>query len=244
VAVKLYAKGAAVEFDGLALVSSGAPANASLLNPSFEQQELTLRGALARLLPEEAIWIAQVWANPQPFDKATLWAYYAGEQYRSFWGNFGWVSAGLPEGWYIVLGAASTLALLGLLGRLFTSRKPWDSQDRLGLLFLLTLVAAVVLSLARHTMLRSVFGVEAFPQGRYLFVLSIPLAWLFTSGLSAWGGLVGKVVLVVARHNSPLQTEEGETEAVLPWGAWAAANLIVLFAAFALLAVVLPYYYG
>jgi hypothetical protein len=244
VAVKLFAKGGGAEFDGLALVSGGVPANVSLLNRSFEQQELTLRGALARLLPAEASWIAQVWANPQPFDKAALWAYYAGGQYRSFWGNFGWVSAGLPEGWYIVWGVASILALLGLLGRLFTSRKPWDWQERLGLIFLLTLAVAVVLGFARHTMLLSVFGVEAFPQGRYLFVLSIPLAWLFISGISAWGGLGGKVGLVGSRHASPLQTEKGETEALPPWGAWAAVNLIVLFAAFALLAVVLPYYYG
>ncbi|HET6261683.1 MAG TPA: DUF2142 domain-containing protein, partial [Chloroflexia bacterium] len=67
-----------------------------LLNPSAEQGTVGLRPGIAGLLPFEARQMANVVANPQPFDKPALWGSYAGGEYRSFWGNFGLVSVPLP----------------------------------------------------------------------------------------------------------------------------------------------------
>src|SRR4051812_22003528 len=54
------------------------------LNGSAEVGTVGLRPWLARLLPTEVAQIADALANPQPFDKATLWRTYADGEYRSF----------------------------------------------------------------------------------------------------------------------------------------------------------------
>ena len=243
VTMRLFAKGAQAEFDDFNLSYSGdAPFSASpaLLNPSYEQEEVGLRGALAKLLPQEAQWMAQVAANPQSFDKGHLWAYYAGEQFRSFWGNFGWVSVRLPDTWFNFWLVVSILSLLGLLWKLAGAEEPWGRRHWLRVVFLGSLAAAICVGFARQMMALALFGVGAFPQGRYLFVLSIALAWLGMSGLFAWSGLLGPVASRLSSRFAGERALPGASH----WGVWVWANLMLWFAAYALGALVLPYYYG
>jgi hypothetical protein len=67
-------------------------------------------------------------------------------------------------------------------------------------------------------------GLPSDPQGRYLFVLAIPIMWLVVSGLTRLTAFLPAWLNAQARY--------------------IAATAMVLFAAYCLLALVLPYYYG
>ena len=89
-------------------------------------------------------------------------------------------------------------------------------------------------------MVLSVFWVEAYPQGRYLFVLSIPLAWML---------LVAALKSKVQSPKSKVQSPKSSWSRLWTldfglWTSWAWGNLLVWFAGFALAALVVPYYYG
>ena len=83
----------------------------------MEAEAISLRPGVAQLLPNEWLQIADVLVNPQTFDKGALWASYADEQYRSFWGLFGWLAVPLPGAVYAVLGLLMVIALAGLILR-------------------------------------------------------------------------------------------------------------------------------
>ncbi len=239
--VKLSAQGGTVEFDDFSLASDGISPIAVLLNPSFEKQEVALAKPIAHFLPQEAQWIAEVAANPQTFDRSNLWSYYMNTQFQSFWGNFGWVSLPLSDAWFLFWLVVSMLALLGVLWKIVVSEEEWDWKDWLRVTFLLGSALSILLGFVRQTMLLSVFGIEAYPQGRYLFVLSIPIAWMLLSGLSVWSNLLAdRTRPTLARFADKLQATQ--LAGWLP--AWAWINLLVWFAAFALGALVVPYYYG
>jgi hypothetical protein len=100
---------------------------------------------------------------------------------------------------------------------------------------LAALGVAVAVGFARQMTLLAFGTVASYPQGRYLFVLMIPLAWLLLVGLyaawqasrEAWGQATG------VRRIAPSR-----------WGVWLWANALLFLAAFALLGLMLPFYYG
>jgi 4-amino-4-deoxy-L-arabinose transferase-like glycosyltransferase len=102
--------------------------------------------------------------------------------FNSFWGQFGWMAAPLPEIVYHGIG----LLLLGAagagLGRALAGRRQWGA-DPPGALIWGALALAVLASLAQYGYYNLTF--VQF-QGRYLFVALIPLALMFAWG---WEGL-------------------------------------------------------
>jgi hypothetical protein len=103
------------------------------------------------------------------------------------------------------------------------------------LVSLAALGGAVAVGFARQMTLLAFGTVASYPQGRYLFVLMIPVAWLLLVGLyeawqaarEAWGRATG------VRRTAPSR-----------WGVWLWANALLFLAAFALLGLMLPFYYG
>ncbi|HYP21043.1 MAG TPA: hypothetical protein VEY08_13300 [Chloroflexia bacterium] len=243
------ATGGTVQFDSLTFDAEGVsrPWNdpafpIKLVNPSAEQGTVGLRPGVARLLPFEARQIADVVANPQPFNKGALWGSYAGGEYRSFWGNFGWVSVPLPEPIYWALGLLAITSMLGLTWLGASNLGRWDWREWLAVISLGALVTAVAIGFARQMTLLLTEGVAAYPQGRYLFVLIIPFAWLLLSGTH---GIWSPVTAHLSRtpRTSPLNT--GHWSLVTGhWGVWLWLNALFLFAAFCLAALILPFYYG
>jgi hypothetical protein len=240
--IRLFARDGGVELDDFSLSSDGLSPVASLLNPSFEQQEVALAGPVARFVPQEARWMAEVAANPQTFDRPKLWAGYADGQFKSFWGNFGWVSIPLPGAWFLFWLLVCVLTLLGVLWKTAAGTQLWSWRDSLRVVALLALALAIIFGFARQTMLLSVFDVGAYPQGRYLFTLAIPLAYLFLSGLSAWSGMMARWWGKVRVRNHKPEVNRAAGGAGAP--AWLWVNLLVWFAVYALCALVIPYFYG
>jgi hypothetical protein len=255
------ADGATIEFDDFTL-NNDTPDDAwgsaiygvKLVNPSAEVAALGLRPELARLLPFEASQMADVLANPQPFDKGALWGYYADMQHRSFWGNFGWVSIPLPEWIYTLLGFFSLISVAGLAWRGVRLRGAWGAGEWLGLVTLIALVVAVLVGFTKQMAYMATQNGAAYPQGRYLFVLIVPLVWLLVTGLwEAWSlaWLGGRTVMVaIRRQPSPSVVEDAEKHPAggaptrLMWGVWIYANMIFLLGSYCLLSLIVPYYYG
>lgn len=228
--VRLFARYSTTQYDALE-VSGAEP----LSNPSFESQEVGLRRSLSHFLPQESRWIAEVLLSPQLFSKEHLWGRYAVEQFRSFWGNFGWVAIPLPGDWYAGLLWVSLLALAAVLAAILSRRTA--REERLLLAVSLGgLVLAVLIGFARQTMALSLFGVEAFPQGRYLFVLSIPVAWMLLLGLETWASAGLRLLRRSTGRDLPAQA--------MGYGSWLWANALVLFAVLVSTAVIVPIYYG
>ena len=236
------AHGRAVQFDDLRMDVSGMSREWSdtlfrptLLNPSMEIGAISLRPGVARLLPNEWQQIADVLVNPQTFSKVALWASYADEQYRSFWGLFGWLAVPLPGVMYAVLGLIVVVALASLLLQAVT-RRAWGTGEWTGIIAVVTFVVTILIGFARQMEITAAEPIPAYAQGRYLYVLVIPFVWLVLVGLwSAWQRIwrMGKVERQGTR---PWGTAD--------WGAWLAANALLGFAGYCLLAIIIPYYYG
>jgi hypothetical protein len=229
---------AAIEADDLHLAATGlapsavpVPAGNLLGNPSAEDGAVApapwLRGLLAAVPGANAGELAAALLNPLPFDLGAALREYADLQGRSFWGLFGWVALPLPGGWYTLWWALAALALPGLL--LAWSRLSGPARAWL-VLAVLALLTAEGLAVGKALAQRALFGLRDPPQGRYLFVLLIPLAWLLLTGLWGWlrsAGWRGRIGAVLPRL------------ALMGW-----ILLLTLFTAWALLAAVIPYYYG
>ncbi len=121
---------------------------------------------------------------------------------------------------------------------------------------LLSLTATILISFAKQMSLLAYTGLPAYPQGRYLFVLAIPISWLLLTGL----GEIGRFVSVVscqlsvvsrrAKDEGPRTTDdEPAVTAHRPpptahWSVWLWANALGFFAAYCLLALIMPFYYS
>lgn len=96
--------------------------------------------------------------------------------YDSFWANFGWMNVRVGGRWY---GAVLLLSLVALSGW-FIDRpnvdQPWSGTMMAGVTLVAFLVFAWVALLSR------VGGYYQF-QGRYLFPIVVPYAFLFVGGL-------------------------------------------------------------
>jgi hypothetical protein len=188
----------------------------------------------AALVPGDIGAMADALANPQAFDRWALWRDYAYHQWRGFWGSFGWLTIPLPEPLYAALGAAMLLALAGLAARV-VRRREWTGSVWLGVVSMAALGAAVAVGFARQMTLLAFGTIASYPQGRYLFVLAIPVVWLLLVGLfeawqvsrTGWAGATGVQRAPASR-----------------WGVWLWANALLFVAAFALLGLMLPFYFG
>lgn len=245
---------AQIQFDDLSasVESSTRPwddqihARRGLLNPSFEEGAVALNSTFAGILPFEARQIADALANPLPFDKGALWGYYGAEEYRSFWGNFGWVSIPLPAALYWLLGGIVALALAGLAwvgARLWGK---WSWREWLGLVSAGGVGAAILLGFARQMTLLADLGVAAYPEGRYLFVLIIPIAWLLIAGISGIFTLAARDLrrLALRRSTGDAQPTPAQANVPVPWGVWLWLTSLLFFASYCILALVMPYFYG
>jgi Predicted membrane protein (DUF2142) len=224
--------GAKVQFDDLSLrvEAIGAPWNdpvyrAALVDPSGEQGRWALRPFIKGVVPGEVSDMASALLNSQPFSKAALWADYAGVQYKSFWGSFGWLSIELPPVAYLAIGGLLMLAGAGLgIYALEGHKVKWGWRAWLAAISVASLAVAIAISFAKQTALTAYGGLPSAPQGRYLFVLTIPIVWLLLEGLRS---LLNRLW----------------PQAASGWKL-ALSNLLLLFALYSLLALVVPYFYG
>src|SRR5262249_30712269 len=138
--------------------------------------------------------IVDTLANTQPFDKSALAGTYLDNEYRSYWGWFGWLVPPLllPNAQYWLWGALAALALLGWLSGWIVPPRPARAVLVLGLVGLVALAVSIGATLARQMMEFSMFGVRDFPQGRYLFVLIVPTVWLLLTGLGRLAALLAR----------------------------------------------------
>jgi hypothetical protein len=215
-----------------------------LVNPSAEESPTVLRDFVSRLVPGEVRNMADVLANRQPFNKGALWRDYAYYQYRSFWGSFGWLSIYLPSIFYTLLDLLILLALSGLVVRIVRKRR-WSEWGWLGLVSLLALLVAIVAGFAKQTSLLAYAGQPAYPQGRYLLVLTIPIVWLLLLGLAEIWRLIEYRVPSTEYRVEDEPTTLGTRYSVLgTLAVWLWANTLFFFAVYSLFALVLPFYYG
>lgn len=223
-----------------------------LFNTSMETGSLAVSPLGARVLRGETQDIVDVLVNPQAFDKLAIWQRYAYRQFRSFWGNFGWLSIPLPELGYAIMNALIVVVLVALLSYGVRRLGTWTPMEWLGMVTLLALMAAILVTFARMMGPLSTSGVHTDPQGRYLFGYTVPVIWLMFEGLNiAWSWLAG-----VARRNvlrgtaGPRPRLSASTPAttlgaatLMPWGPWLWCVAIAFFAGYSLLVLVVPYYY-
>ena len=141
----------------------------------------------------------------------------------------------LPEAMYLALGLLAVTSMLGLAWLGASNLGRWDWREWLAVIALGAFGTAVAIGFARQMTLLLTEGVAAYPQGRYLFVLIVPFAWLLLSGAhGAWS---------LAMRHAPFTT--GHWSLVTRhWGIWLWLNALFLFAAFCLAALILPFYYG
>jgi hypothetical protein len=224
--------GAKVQLDELSVrvVGVNGPWNdpvfkGALVDPSGEQGRWALRPLFESIMPGEVSDMASALLNPQPFSKVALWGDYASTQYRSYWGSFGWLSIDLPTLVYLAIGGLIVAAGVGLGMRAIESRKTgWGWPEWLAVVSIVSLGVAIAIGFAKQMALTAYGGLPSAPQGRYLFVLTIPAVWLLGAGL---GTLFGKIW----------------PKAAWAWK-WAIANALLFLALYSLFALIMPYYYG
>jgi hypothetical protein len=240
VGLRIAASAGRVQFDDMSVevvpddpAWGGGTYAPRLLDPSAEGAPWVLRPWAAGLVPGDIEAMADALANPQVFDKWALWGDYAKGQWLSFWGIFGWLTLPLPEAMYTALEVIVLAAVLGLV--VWVVRHGWTSGAWLGLASLAAFGAAFAIGSARQMTLLAFGVIASAPQGRYLFVLAIPIVWLLLVGLwEAWQA---------AREAWGRTTGLGRTTASR-WGVWLWANALLFMAAFALLGLMLPFYHG
>jgi 4-amino-4-deoxy-L-arabinose transferase-like glycosyltransferase len=140
---------------------------------------------------------------------------FATTTYRSFWGQFGWMSTPMPDREYLMLGGLSIIALIGWAWWLIEKRRSQqlDTTPRqtggwlLALLFVLTLAGYLYynLTFVQH-------------QGRYLFPALIPIGLAFAIG---WWQLLAKIKVLIARLLS---------RSARQWTPWLDEAQLILFA--------------
>lgn len=115
-----------------------------------------------------------------------LYLHFLRTLFESFWGRFGWMSIPLPPFWYRIIALITLIALGGLIAFwVKMAKKPWlfSRQERSAMFILiLATVSALVVVMLGMIRVRTIVP-EALPQGRYLFPVIIPLAFLFMLGL-------------------------------------------------------------
>jgi 4-amino-4-deoxy-L-arabinose transferase-like glycosyltransferase len=133
--------------------------------------------------------------------------------YRSFWGQFGWMSTPLPDRDYLLLGGLSIVALIGWVWWLAAKRKsPKSTQQPYGGLLLSLLF---VLTVGGYLYYNVTFVQH---QGRYLFPALIPIGLAFAIG---WWQVLDKIKSLMAR---PLARSTRD------WTPWLDQAQLIIFA--------------
>jgi len=226
----------------------------ALINPSGEEPPTVLRDAVKRVLPGEVRALADVVANPQVIDVGALWRDYASVQYQTFWGSFGWLTIYLPGLFYVLFGALLLTALAGLVVGLARGHGR-SGLAILGVAVLLALAVAILTGFAKQESLLAYAGLPAAPQGRYLFVLAVPLAWLVSVGLSEIWGTKDERRRTKDESESPSSVVGGPSADVTrpssfvlrlssALAIWLCALALGFFAAYCLFALITPFYYS
>jgi hypothetical protein len=194
------------------------------------------------LIGDEQVQVLDVLVNSQAFDKGAVMGRYAYRQFRSFWGNFGWVSLPLPEPLYFLIGALIVVAVGGLLYWAVRRTGKWSWREWLGLVTVTSFCTAAILTFAKQMAPLSTSGVHTDPHGRYLFVLMIPVVWLLLMGFGvAWSVLTRRELSVHESMGSISPAPVGE---IVPWGVWLLCLTLFMFSAYCVLALAAPYFYG
>jgi 4-amino-4-deoxy-L-arabinose transferase-like glycosyltransferase len=127
--------------------------------------------------------------------------------YRSFWGQFGWMSTPMPDREYLLLGALSVVALIGWAWWLIERRKAEAGGMKKAIH--LSPQAGVLVLLAILTVAGYLYYNVTFVQhqGRYLFPALIPIGLAFAIGwwqsLDKIKGLAARLLSRSARDSSP-----------------------------------------
>ncbi|HTP08360.1 MAG TPA: DUF2142 domain-containing protein, partial [Anaerolineae bacterium] len=140
--------------------------------------------------------------------------------YRSFWGQFGWMSTPMPDREYLLLGGLSVVAMIGWVWWLVTRRKKQDAENPpptspyrsyggllLSLWFVLTVGGYLYynLTFVQH-------------QGRYLFPALIPIGLAFAIG---WWQVLDQIKSLIARWL---------TRSTRDWSPWLDQAQLIIFA--------------
>jgi len=209
--------------------------------PAWQMRPDSLLGRALARLPAGLLapQIVDTLANGQSFDKGAVTQEYLVREYQSYWGWFGWLSLPLqlPAWQYDLLTWFCLAAVAGWLGCLVRWPRAAGAPTALGLISFIALGTTIGLGLARQMTQWALYDLHDFPQGRYLFVLIIPSTWLLLTGM---GQLLGLVESGLPRRLRA-RLDRG---AVGRWGGWVGLNLLIFFDLYALLVVLLPYYYG
>jgi hypothetical protein len=227
----------------------------SLFNPSAETGTVKMRPLISRLVPDEEENILSVLVNQQAYDRLAVARRFAYRQFRSFWGNFGWVSVPLPEAMYHLIEVVVVAALAGLGIAAIRRVGRWGWREWLSLLSLVSLAGAIIMSWARQMAPAGGQGVFTDPFGRYLFPLMIPVLWLLLTGPGTAWSLVAhygrkfsgcRVATVRQGFHAfaGARRDPAANSSYMPWGAWLWTLALALFTAYCLLALIGPYYYS
>lgn len=226
------APGAKVWFDDMSIKVEGVSGEwrdpvftGAMVDPSGETARWGLRPWLEDALPNDAGSMVSAVMSPLPFSKAELWKQYGQAQWMSFWGSFGWLSIDLPGILYQGIGVVVIAACVGLTMRGWRKRNDgWGWRGWFAVVAAASLVIAIAVGFAKQTDLTAYGGLPSPPQGRYLFVLIVPVVWLLGMGLK---GIFEKLPEKWART-------------LKMW----ALDWPLMLAIYCLLALVVPYYYG
>jgi hypothetical protein len=255
VMVRLKTGGAATEFDNLEFSAIGKepgspspPKDVSLplYNGSAEVEAWRLHPLLEGALPAEQVDMIDTLVSPQAYDKVAVGRRYAYRQFRSFWGNFGWLSLPLPEVIYSIINVVILAALGGLAWPGLRRAGKWSGREWLGVISLLSLALATILGFAKQMAPMSTSGVHTDPHGRYLFVLMLPIVWLLLVGMSSAWSLVSRTLAqgFAISKKLPISTPRQQIATSLPWGIWLWTAGLALLAAYSVVSLITPFFYG
>ncbi len=112
---------------------------------------------------------------------------YAALLFPGFWGYFGWLQLPLPLPVYGVLGAASGLAVVGILGQVLRYRRlPPAGQAARRFVVRVARWAALAIALAALIVLLPLVVWGWQPQARYFYPVLVPVVFLGIAGLRFW----------------------------------------------------------
>jgi hypothetical protein len=110
--------------------------------------------------------------------------------FKSFWAAFGWRNVLLASEWYWLLGLVTVVAAGGLLWQAvnWLRRRAQSTDDERRMAYLLFATSAVILACAAAIVRsQAIQGMSLYlSHGRYIFVVLVPFALLFTLGLKKW----------------------------------------------------------
>src|SRR4029453_4405257 len=112
-----------------------------------------------------------------------LYPWFLSQLFSSLIGRFGWMTFGLSDSLYLVIGLLWALLCLGVAGA-WRKTSGVDRGRRRTLVWLaLLVVITIVTPLLSYTLF---LRFSTFPQGRYLFPALAAIAALLVSGLAQW----------------------------------------------------------